>query len=362
MNKAIKIGKVMTQLQHLKGDIIFLQETHLKTSDIQRIKKPWMSHVFHSKFSARARGVAIIITKNILFEPTHIIEDVNGRYVIVSGLLQNLSVILISIYAPNWDDEKFFINLFAKIPNSDNHHILMGGDFNLVQDTILDRSSSKQINLSNSAKVVFNCSSHLGISDPWRFKNPQSKVFSFFSPPHQTFSRIDFFLIDNKLLHLVTASGYHPIVVSDHAPTSLDINLPLSVISPPLWKFSSHLLAHHEFENFVATQISNYIEFNDTPEVNSGFLWEALKAFVRGQIISFTSYMRKAERTKRQDILDKLLKLDETYAVSPSPALYKKRLLLQSEYDCLMTHIVERQLRQSKQRFFEHGDKDPPYR
>lgn len=45
MNKAVKIGKVMTQLQNLKGDIIFLQETHLKTLDIQRIKRAWMRHV-----------------------------------------------------------------------------------------------------------------------------------------------------------------------------------------------------------------------------------------------------------------------------------------------------------------------------
>lgn len=92
-------------------------------------------------------------------------------------------------------------------------------------------------------------------------------------------------MIDNKLLHLVTASGYHPIVISDHTPTSLDINLPLKVVVSSLWKFSSHLLADHEFKNFVATLISNYIEFNDTPKVKSGFLWEALKAFVRGQII-----------------------------------------------------------------------------
>jgi len=191
MNKAIKIGKVMTQLKHLEGDIIFLQETNLKTSDIQRIKKPWMSHVFHSKFSSKARGAAIIITKNILFKPAHITEDVSGRYVIVSGLLQNLSVVLVSIYAPNWDDDQ-----------------------------------------SNSAKVVFNCSSHLGILDPWRFKNPPD-------------------------------SCYHPIVVSDHAPTSLDINLPLSVISSPLWKFSSHLLAHHEFENFVAT-VMDFFSLNLT--------------------------------------------------------------------------------------------------
>lgn len=69
MNKAVKIDKVMKQLQHLKGDNIFLQETHLKTLGVQRIKRAWMSHVFHSKFSAKARGAAIIVSKNILFEP-----------------------------------------------------------------------------------------------------------------------------------------------------------------------------------------------------------------------------------------------------------------------------------------------------
>lgn len=33
MNNMIKTGKVLTQLQYLKGDVMFLQETHLRTSD-----------------------------------------------------------------------------------------------------------------------------------------------------------------------------------------------------------------------------------------------------------------------------------------------------------------------------------------
>ncbi len=133
------------------------------------------------------------------------------------------------------------------------------------------------------------------------------------------------------MLHLVTASIYHPIVISDHAPTSLDVNLPFSTTSPSLWKCSSRLLADYEFKNFFATQISDYIEFNDTSEVSREFLWEALKAFVRGQIIYFTSHLRKADKAKRQDILDKLVKHDKTYIISPSPTPYKRRLVLQSE-------------------------------
>lgn len=63
-----------------------------------------MSHVFHSKFSAKVRLASIISSENIVFEPTQVIEDVNNCYVIVSGLLQNLLVVLLSIYAPNWDE------------------------------------------------------------------------------------------------------------------------------------------------------------------------------------------------------------------------------------------------------------------
>lgn len=52
-------------------------------------------------------------------------------------MLQNLPIVLVSTYASNWDDEQFFINLLAKIPISNNHHIFIGGDCNLAQDTNL---------------------------------------------------------------------------------------------------------------------------------------------------------------------------------------------------------------------------------
>ena len=107
---------MISHLRQLKGDIYFLQETHLKTTEISRIKRPWMSHVFHSKFSARARGAAIIVSKNITFEPTKSIEDPSGRFVAVSGKLFDIPVILVSVYAPVWDDDKFITHLFSSLP------------------------------------------------------------------------------------------------------------------------------------------------------------------------------------------------------------------------------------------------------
>lgn len=79
--------------------------------------------------------------------------------------------------------------------------------------------SPKQSTLSKFANKVWTYASQLGISGPWRFKPPQSKVSSFVSHVHHTFSQIDFLLLDNKLLQLVSLWKYHPIATSDHIPT-----------------------------------------------------------------------------------------------------------------------------------------------
>lgn len=57
------------------------------------------------------------------------------------------------------------------------------------------------------------------------------------------------------------------------------------------------------------------------------------------------------------EISDRLSKLDLQYSQTPSPAVYKKRLQLHSEYNLLLTHKVEKQLLSAKQHFFEFGEK-----
>ncbi len=66
---------------------------------------------------------------------------------------------------------------------------------------------------------------------------------------------------------------------------------------------------------------------------------------------------KKAEKARLQTIERELQNLDKAYASTPSPDLYKKRLLFHSEYDLLTTRTAERQLKQTKQTFFEQGDK-----
>lgn len=285
-NQVVKRNKVMTHLKQLRGDIFFLQETHLCSSEVNRIKRPWIGHFFHSKFPVRARGAAILIHKNVPFELANSIEDPNGRFVIISGSLCGMPVVMACVYAPTWDDDKFISNFFSSLPKVDDHYLIIGGDFNMIQNPSLDRSSSNPQVLSKSAKVLDTYRTSLGLFDPWRAKSHSDNAFSFFSHVHHSYSRIDFFLLDNYFLSEVHSCEYHSIVISDHTPVSVDINFPRRVPPSRQWRLNSSLLTQASFKDFLQTQISFFFDTNDSPEISRCTLWETFKAFVRGQIMT----------------------------------------------------------------------------
>ena len=174
----IKRSEVFSHLKGLNTDIAFLQETHLRINDHCRMRKPWIGQIFHSAFNSRSRGAAILINKLIQFSPNQIISDPYGRYVIVSGTLFQSSVVLVNVYAPNWDNPNFMTSLFSKIPNLDTHRLILGGDLNLVINPKLDRSHPKVLIPSAMSKAFSSIMSQLGCIDAWRLLHPFLKEFS----------------------------------------------------------------------------------------------------------------------------------------------------------------------------------------
>uniref|UniRef100_A0AAY4CVB6 Endonuclease/exonuclease/phosphatase domain-containing protein n=1 Tax=Denticeps clupeoides TaxID=299321 RepID=A0AAY4CVB6_9TELE len=80
LNNPIKRSKIFHYLHHAGAHVIFLQETHLKPSDHVRLKKGWINQTYHSSFSGKARGVAILLHKSVPFVHTSVVSDPNGRF------------------------------------------------------------------------------------------------------------------------------------------------------------------------------------------------------------------------------------------------------------------------------------------
>ena len=68
LNGPVKRSKVFSHLKSLKADILFLQETHLRVKDHIRLRKAWISQVYHSRHDGSSKGVAILINKKIQFK------------------------------------------------------------------------------------------------------------------------------------------------------------------------------------------------------------------------------------------------------------------------------------------------------
>lgn len=100
-----------------------------------------------------------------------------------------------------------------------------------------------------------------------------------------------------------------------------------------------------------------YLETNDSSEISRQNLWEAIKAFIHGQIRSHSANKRKEENRQKQLIAQQILDLDEHYAMNPDPKLSAKRVSLQFEFDLLFTAETVKLMKQTKHRFYEHGEK-----
>lgn len=287
LNHPIKRTKVLAHLKLLKTDIAFITETHMRRSDHVSLRRGWVGQVYHSTFQSRARGAGILINKSVSFVASETISDPNGRFVIVVGKLYSRPVILACVYAPNWDDSKFMSSFLSGIPYLDTHQLILAGDCNCVINPVLDRSSSRPISNSKTAECIENFLQSCEMSDPWRFLYPTRREYSFFLPVHHTFSRIDYFFIHKSLLPLVKECDYNSILISDHTPVTLVLILPSHRPSRFRWRLNSLLLSDESCIASINVHIDMFLETNVNKETSPSLLWEALKAYLRGHIISY---------------------------------------------------------------------------
>ena len=75
--------------------------------------------------------------------------------------------------------------------------------------------------------------SDYGLIDIWRLDNPEKQHYSYYSPNHKSYSRIDYFLTNKSLTPRLTNPARHGITISDHAPISITFQTNIPPPPPP---------------------------------------------------------------------------------------------------------------------------------
>lgn len=230
------------------------------------------------------------------------------------------------------------------------HRLILAGDLNCTIDPLLDKSSPKSASPSVMSRVFLDFMRGNGCVDPWRFQNLTSKQFFLFSCPL-------FFFKDSSFIPAVESVEYLAIIVSDHAPLILDLSFTLNVREQSFWKLNSLLLSNEKFCKYVATNIDIFLEVNKKEGISYSLLWETLKSYLRGQIISYVAHVNRERRKQIQDLTNSIFNLDRKYSESPSPELYKERIALQSKLNLLSTNQAEYLLLRTRSTYYEYGEK-----
>ena len=100
-----------------------------------------------------------------------------------------------NIYAPDGDDQNVFIDLEKMVSAAGNKNVVLGGDFNLPMNPLLDPSGKSVCRAPKSTLTLQRVCKTSGLVHIWKILNPSRRDYTFFSAMNKIYSRVVFFNI-----------------------------------------------------------------------------------------------------------------------------------------------------------------------
>ena len=366
-----KRARLFQFIKNKKLDVCILTETNIKIEHVEKIEKEWNALTNANSLFAPTTEIGSGVA--ILFGNNHPQPTIRNKKISAPGRCLSFEMDIGSqphricaIYAPAQETPRK--NFFDRLVIDENsiHPIIMGGDFNHVDNPSLDREGgtyhsrhtigATQVKLFQYANLLV---------DPFRLENPTKKEFTHHNNTG-THSRIDKILIPESHLNLHSTSIKAP---PDETPKKLDhfmvickFNLPNTQTTkrgPGVWKFNSRLLKKPEFITQANEVIDDMILTRDDYS-DPGEFWECLKSTLKFLAQNFAKNIRKKELQDEKTILDNLA--SEESNPNPNPRLHTKKVTELKEKLAEIEKIkIDALLLHTKLDYVEHGEKPSSY-
>ena len=144
MNDVHKQKFIAERYKAVLTDIVFLQEIFIDTiAGCEELARKMGGRGFCSPGTGNSKGVMIVVRNQVDFELEMSHHDYDGRIVWVDCKINRMPVRLVCIYAPNNHTErKEFLQQSVLNVLVSNRKLVMGGDFNFVENIDLDKTGS----------------------------------------------------------------------------------------------------------------------------------------------------------------------------------------------------------------------------
>ncbi|XP_053571620.1 chondroitin sulfate proteoglycan 5 [Bombina bombina] len=358
----IKRKLIISHLRKRNTNIAFLKETHLKTEEVLKLKCAWVKEVLASPSVGRKGGVAILLGKKLKYEILDTNTDTEGKLLMVKIKLAKTLYTLCNIYAPNRYNYEFWESIQAKILSYAEGFIILGGDFNMAPHYPLDRcrqnptapkTKKDYLETKMFKKIIRN----LRIRDIWRVQNPDSSEFTCLSMAHKTLSRIDLFLLDERLVKQGVTAGILPICKSDHAPIFLDFQLRDFSSDRRRFLFPKFLASDYKFKNWLNLKFEEYSHFNHQHLNQSELFWETAKAVLRGEILAYSISRTKSYKLREKEVVKAVTNAYNRYLLHRSAQNWTRYAQAKKERDTFLIHRTTQKELKFQAKMYRYGNK-----
>lgn len=243
-------------------------------------------------------------------------RNIQGRYLFLKGSLHNRPITIANIYAPNTQQVPFFRTTFHQLTAFQSGTLIVGGGFNVPLTPALDTSNGSSCLPYRALHAIKSQFQTLTFHDTWRMLYPNVKDFTFFSPPHTKYSRIDHFFITQDYLTSLIGATIEPKLLSDHHPITITLALPQTHNRSMIWGLDDSLLLDLENTQNLSKCLSQYFKEKDTGDTSPTVTWAAHKCIIRGVLISLSAKRNRLRKARVEEISARIKSLERAHKLS----------------------------------------------
>lgn len=127
-------------------------------------------------------------------------------------------------------------------------------------------------------------------------------------------------------------------------------------MKPFTWRFKTYMLKDPEFIRFTSAHIDLFMETNINSSSHA-FIWEDLKAYMKGQILSYSSHKIREKKKTLVNLENEIRELELEHARTKSEWALNTLSLKLIQYDNLCTNKAEADLARTRYHYYEFGNK-----
>ena len=317
----------------------------------------------YSHGSSQARGTAVLIKNNINTTIHGVKKDAEGRYIIIDLIFRGIRCILCNVYAPNDDNDHFFVRMFQDIQSFENSNIIVAGDFNTVFKAADKRGNNSIIRHPKCVQVISDFMETCACVDVWRLRNPNTFKFTWFrKSPNLIMERLDYILVSSNLTAQICDADIDCSFMSDHGIPHVTFVKPHGAQGPGFWHLDCTLLENTDYVQEVKAIIEDCCnKYSDI-----GLRWEMIKMEVRGFSIRFKARKNKSNKNKLEALYAKQAQIQKDLeACDITGSLWsdhdEQLTLIAKDIEELIAEKAKKASFSNKCRWYQHGEKNTSY-